>query len=70
MMPTRRSLVKAQNFLKEMADEGFTWYEAAAVGDWIKDMLANRQRDLLRAIPARDVLKDEDFELNDAEEDQ
>lgn len=67
MMPSKRSMEAARKFLKEMADEGFTWYEAASVGQWIADILATRQRQLLRDLPAKSVLKDEDYVLNDAE---
>ena len=67
MMPSKRSLEAAKRFLKEMADEGFTWYEAASAGQWIADILATRQRQLLREIPAKSVLKDEDYVLNDTE---
>lgn len=67
MMPSKRSLEAAKRFLKEMADEGFAWYEAASVGQWITDMLATRQRQLLQDLPAKSVLKDEDYVLDDTE---
>ena len=65
MMPSKRSMEMAKKIIKEMSDEGFTWHEAFSVGCWIKSILELRQRDFLRELPAKSVLKDGDYEMHD-----
>ena len=64
-MPSKRSMEMAKKFIKEMADQGFTWYEAFSVGCWIKDILQLRQKRFLQELPAKSVLKDGDYEMHD-----